>query len=195
MILRSPAAKAGGCACLALAVIGCSPITANTAYTPRTVPAARATPLPKTVCRMRVVEIVDDRMDPNVLGAVGGRTVRAPADMQAWMRSVIGGLDRSGIAVEFGDKGPAGPSGLIAKAELKTAWVSSATTAKTASVVLSLRYFRAGELIKTADYRGSISAPNWGSTHDEIQRMIDRAFDQVLSQAAGDIRAACLPAA
>lgn len=144
---------------------------------------------------MRVVEIVDDRTDPSVLGAVAGRTVRAPADMHAWMRSVIGGLDRSGIAVEFDDQEAAGPSELVAKAELKTAWVSSATTAKTASVVLSLRYFRAGELIKAADYRGSISAPNWGSTQDEIQRMIDRAFDQVLSQAAADIRAACVPAA
>src|SRR5262249_4343062 len=113
MILRS-SARACGCAWLALALIACSPITANTAYTPRTSPGA---PLPKPACRMSVVEIADDRMDPSVLGAVAGRTVRAPSDMQAWMRSVIGGLDRSGIAVEFDDQGAAGRSGLVAKAE------------------------------------------------------------------------------
>jgi hypothetical protein len=182
--MRAAAAVASVWATLMAA---CSPMTASTTYTPR---VASPAPLPKPSCRLRVVEIVDARMDPSVLGNVGGRTVHAPMDAQAWMRSVIGGLDHSGIAVEFAEQDPAW-SGLIARAELKTAWVSSATTAKTASVVLTLRYFRAGELLKAADYRGSISATNWGSTQDEIQRMIDRAFDQVLSQAAVDIHAVC----
>jgi hypothetical protein len=192
MSSRSPAVRAGACTWLALATVACAPITANTAYVPRT--AAPRTQLPQAACRLLVVEIVDDRLDPSMLGAVGGRTVHAPADMQAWMRSVLGGLDRSGIAVEFGDLNKADSSELVAKAELKTAWVSSATTAKTASVVLAMRYFRAGTQIKAADYRGSISATNWASTQDEIQGMIDRAFDQVLAQAAGDIRVACVPA-
>jgi hypothetical protein len=57
--------------------------------------------------------------------------------------------------------------------------------------VLNLQYFRSGSLIKSADYRGSISTPNWSSGQQEIQSMIDRAFDQALSQAAADTLAEC----
>jgi len=178
--------------CLALAAAACAPMTANTEYTPPHV--ARSNVAARASCTLRVVEIIDDRMDPSVLGNVGGRTVKGPPDAQAWLHSVIGGLRNSGIAVEFGDAENAS-SDLSARAELKTAWVSSAATAKIASVVLNLRYFRNGSLIKSADYRGSISTPNWSSGQYEIQSMIDRAFDQALSQAVADTLAACSAAA
>lgn len=173
--------------CLMLVVAGCSPMTVNTEYTPH---VAKTNPVARGSCTLRVVEIIDGRMDPTVLGNVGGRTVKGPPDAQAWLHSVIGGLRNTGIAVEFGDAESAS-SDLSASAELKTAWASSAATAKIASVVLNLRYFRSGSLIKSADYRGSISTPNWSSGQHEIQSMIDRAFDQALSQAAADTLAAC----
>lgn len=144
-------------------------------------------------CTLHVVKLIDDRMDPSVLGNVGGRTVKGPPDPQAWLHSVIGGLRSTGIDVKFGDTETASAD-LSANAELKTAWVSSAATAKIASVVLNLQYFRSGAMIKSADYRGSISAPNWSSSQQEIQSMIDRAFDQALSQAAADTLAACTAA-
>jgi hypothetical protein len=173
--------------CLMLVVAGCAPMTASTAYTPRT---AKSNAVARVSCTLRVVKVIDDRMDPTVLGNVGGRTVKGPPDPQAWLHSVIGGLRNTGIAVEFGDAETASAD-LSANAELKTAWVSSAATAKIASVVLNLQYFRSGSMIKSADYRGSISTPNWSSGEHEIQSMIDRAFDQALSQAAADTLAAC----
>jgi hypothetical protein len=172
---------------LMLVAAGCAPMTASTAYTPR---VATNHAVAHVACTLRVVNVIDDRMDPTVLGNVGGRTVKGPPDPQAWLHSVIGGLRSTGIAVEFGDANTASAD-LSAKAELKTAWVSSAATAKTASVVLNLQYFRSGSMIKSADYRGSISTPNWSSGQHEIQSMIDRAFDQALSQAAADTLAAC----
>lgn len=184
ILLRS-ATPAG--VCLLLAMAGCAPMTASTAYTPHV--AARNTAA-RTTCTLRVVQVIDDRMDPSVLGNVGGRTVKGPPDAQAWLHSVIGGLRNTGIEVEFGDA-EATSAALSAKAELKTAWVSSAATAKIASVVLNLQYFRSGTLIKSADYRGSISTPNWSSGQYEIQSMIDRALEQALSQAAADTLAAC----
>lgn len=174
-------------ACLAFLVTGCAPMTASTTYTPH---VATGKPAARVSCTLRIVAVVDDRMDPTVLGHVGGRTVKGPPDPQAWLHSVIGGLRSSGIAVEFDDT-PADSADLSARAELKTAWVSSETTAKIASVVLNLQYFRSGSRIKSADYRGSVSTPNWGSGQYEIQSMIDRAFDQALSQAAADTLAAC----
>jgi hypothetical protein len=173
--------------CLIFVVAGCAPMTASTAYTPR---VAMSKTVAHASCTLRVVNVIDDRMDPTVLGNVGGRTVKGPPDPQAWLHSVIGGLRNSGIAVEFGDPDTTSAD-LSAKAELKTAWVSSAATAKIASVVLNLQYFRSGSLIKSADYRGSISTPNWSSGQQEIQSMIDRAFEQALSQAATDTLAAC----
>jgi hypothetical protein len=173
--------------CLMLGVAGCAPMTASTAYTPR---VAMSKAVARVTCTLRVVDVIDDRMDPTVLGNVGGRTVKGPSDPQAWLHSVIGGLRSTGIAVEFGDAETASGD-LSARAELKTAWVSSAATAKIASVVLNLQYFRSGSMIKSADYRGSISTPNWINSQPEIQSMIDRAFDQALSQAAVDTLAAC----
>lgn len=173
--------------CLMLILAGCAPMTASSAYTPR---VAINKPAAKVSCTLRVVNIIDDRMDPTVLGNVGGRTVKGPPDPQAWLQSVIGGLRNTGIAVQFGDAETISAD-LSAKAELKTAWVSSATTAKIASVVLNLQYFRSGSMIKSADYRGSVSTPNWGSGQQEIQSMIDRAFEQALSQAAADTLAVC----
>jgi hypothetical protein len=173
--------------CLMLVVAGCAPMTASTAYTPR---VAMSKAVARVSCTLRVVKVIDDRMDPTVLGNVGGRTVKGPPDPEAWLHSVIGGLRNTGIAVEFGDAETTSAD-LSAKAELKTAWVSSAATAKIASVVLNLQYFRSGSMIKSADYRGSISTPNWSSGQHEIQSMIDRAFDQALSQAAADTLAAC----
>jgi hypothetical protein len=173
--------------CLMLGVAGCAPMTASTAYTPR---VAMSKAVARVTCTLRVVDVIDDRMDPTVLGNVGGRTVKGPSDPQAWLHSVIGGLRSTGIAVEFGDAETASAD-LSARAELKTAWVSSAATAKIASVVLNLQYFRSGSMIKSADYRGSISTPNWINSQPEIQSMIDRAFDQALSQAAVDTLAAC----
>lgn len=178
-------------ACLAFLLTGCTPMTASTTYTPHVAPGKTAA---RISCTLRVVEVIDDRMDPTVLGHVGGRTVRGPPDPQAWLHSVLGGLRSSGIAVQFDDTQTVS-SDLSARAELKTAWVSSETTAKIASVVLNLQYFRSGSQIKSADYRGSISTPNWGSGQYEIQSMIDRAFDQALSQAAADTLAACTASA
>jgi hypothetical protein len=86
--------------CLIFAVAGCAPMTASTAYTPRVAMSKTAA---HVSCTLRVVNVIDDRMDPSVLGNVGGRTVKGPADTQAWLHSVIGGLRNTGIVVEFGD--------------------------------------------------------------------------------------------
>jgi hypothetical protein len=130
-------------------------------------------------------------MDPQVLGQVAGRSVRAPADTKAWVREIMADLKQLGVMVQFGADSPAKPSAIDARAELKTAWVSSVTTAKTASVVLSMQYLRGGALLKAADYRGSISRANWNSGDAEIQRMVDSAFTEVLTQVTADLRTLC----
>lgn len=174
---------------VAILAAGCAagtPVTVSspTAHTPAHAPEAVA-------CPVRVVEIVDDRMDPKTLGEVGGRPVRAPADANAWLRDVISGLQQYGVVVQFGEETPAPARVIDARAELKTAWVASVTTAKTASVVLTVQYLRADTLLKAVDYRGSVSSVNWNSSTGEIQNMLDDAFGQVLRQVTTDVRALC----
>jgi hypothetical protein len=173
---------------LGLALAGCQPMTASTQYTPHVIAAKTVSAAP---CALRVAEIVDERMDPSVLGSVGGRTVKGPKDSQAWLHSVLSGLGGSGIRVSFNEPDGQGSGDLSAGVELKTAWVSSETTSKVASVVLRFHYFRAGAPLKSAEYRGSIASPNWSSAEGEIQGMIDRAFDKALAQAARDVLAQC----
>jgi hypothetical protein len=130
-------------------------------------------------------------MDPTVLGRVAGRTVRSPADAQVWLRAVINRLAEQGIVVDFSATDAALASTIDADARLKSAWVDSAATAKLASVVLNVQYSYRGTSIKTADYRGSVSAVNWNSTTDEVQGMVDDALAQVLTQLATDFRVIC----
>ena len=173
-------------------VAGCADRTPVTV----TSPAARnPAHLPGAVaCPVRVLEIVDDRMDPQTLGEVGGRTVRAPPDAHAWLRGVIAGLQQFGVAVQFGEDSPAAAQAIDARAELKTAWVASVTTAKTASVVLTVQYSHAVAPLRAVDYRGSVSRMNWNSSAGEIQGMLDDAFTQVLQQVSTDVRALCTQA-
>jgi hypothetical protein len=140
---------------------------------------------------MRIVAVTDERMDPTVLGVVGGRTVRAPSDAQAWIRSVLRGLQAAGIQVEFADSDSEAPGTFNTRVLLRTAWVSSATTAKLANVVFNIEYRGGAATPGATDYRGHISSPNWNSTDDELQSVVNRAFDQALEQIATDFRSMC----
>lgn len=140
-------------------------------------------------CALRITEITDQRMDSSTFGMVAGRPVRAPADQQAWLRSVLLELAKHGIAVSFGTDAPA--AGLSARVELKKAWVGGISTSKTSSVVIGLRYARGGAEIKAADYRGSVSSVDWAAGAEEIEDMLGEALDQTLIQIATDTAQLC----
>ncbi len=131
-------------------------------------------------------------MDGTVLGQVANRPVRAPPDAQAWMRSVIGGLQNWGIPVEFTDSTAEAPGVINTEITLKSAWVASATTAKTANVVLRVEFQQSTTAGQGTDYRGHISSVNWNSNDGELQAMVNRAFDEALSQIAADFRTRCV---
>jgi hypothetical protein len=170
-----------------------TPITAAPTYAPPAgsqgaAPAATAIP-----CTLHVLKINDDRMDPSTLGVVAGRTVHAPPDTQAWMRSGVSALAKDGVHVEFGETAPA-PNLIDAVVVLRTAWVSSAVTSKMASVVLHIDYEHAGQPLKSNDYRGNTTSVNWASTDGEIQSLLQDVFGKVLVQVSADFRNLCAQA-
>lgn len=154
-------------------------------------PQAPAADIARCRCALRIVQITDDRLDPKIMGVVGGRTVRAPPNTETWYRSVMSGLEPMGIPVTFGPEAGDSGTSIYAALELKSAWVSSATETKAASAVLAVRYFVRGTQIKSAEYRGSVSRLNWDSGDVEIQRMVDEVMQQILLQVSADVRTLC----
>jgi hypothetical protein len=117
--------------------------------------------------------------------------VQSPDDAQAWMRSVINGLRESGVTVAFADDADDTPGVLNAVVTLKSAWVSSVATSKTASVVLTLAYRGSGGFAKETDYRGRVSSVNWASSDSELQGLVNNSFARALSQVATDLHGLC----
>lgn len=199
MIARPCGRGAGGALAVALMTVmpaACAeppPVTVNPAFVDR-YPSAEVSKTPVQACTIRVVEVVDARRAPEVLGMVSGRVVKSPADSTAWLKSILGGLDSRGFALTF-DKNP-GPTlenPVVVRVSLHSAWVTSVATNKTANVVLRVRAERAGKTAIDRDYRGGVTRMNWASTVGELQGLVDSAFTAALNDMAKDIHPLCEP--
>jgi hypothetical protein len=159
---------------------------------PHTRPA-NAPRLPRNAltCRVIVSTIADTRTNPELLGRVAGRPVRAPADVSLWLRNVVAGLESRGVVPHFDSNPTHEASPLVAGFTLRLAWVSEIHTAKTATILLRMKLTRGGSVLREKDYRGSDTVMNWSSGNGELQNMVDRAFGGALDQIADDVRAAC----
>lgn len=143
-------------------------------------------------CRLFVASISDSRLDPSTLGNLGPRVVHGPDDPKAWLKNALSSLERKGVTLSFADQPSSiAPGELSASLTLQTMWVASMATAKTGAVVIDAAYDRDGARLKDAHYRGAESDPNWFSSTDEVQGMIDSAMEQVLSQMTADLAILC----
>jgi hypothetical protein len=142
-------------------------------------------------CHVAIAEAADMRREPQLLGIVGGRAVNAPDDTTAWLTSILGGLQARGVGVAF-DK-DATPTGdvVVARVNLRSAWLTSVSTNKVANVVLHVRAERAGAPVIERDYRGSLTGVNWSSGEGELRRLVDDAFADALNDMAVDFHTLC----
>jgi hypothetical protein len=180
-------------AVLALLSSGCaSPIVLDSSFVdPARPPTAENTRIAsRPHCRLVVEALFDARTHLGALGKVGNRPVKGPTDFEHWMRSVLEGLNHRGIDTSFAGPEAAG-SGLSATVTLRTAWVSTIETSKTATVVMHVQLRRGSQPLVQHDYRGSRTAVNWASAEAEVRRLIDHAFAQALDKLAADVRAEC----
>lgn len=147
-------------------------------------------------CAVRVAELADDRRDPETLGAIGGfRAIKAPSDREAWLRSIFEtGLSARGFKASFGADDNADPTALTARVHLKSFWVSTLATNKTASVALKAAVGRGGSGDPEKIYRSDkISINMWGS-QSEFNGIVNDVFAEALDDLAEDLRAACAAA-
>jgi hypothetical protein len=182
-------------ALLALLSSGCaSPIVLDGAFIDpaRPLAAENTRNASRPQCRLVVDALVDARAQQGALGKVGNRPVKGPTDFEHWMRSVLEGLNHRGIDTSFAGPEAAG-SGLSASVALRTAWVSTIETSKTATVVMHVQLRRGSQPLAQHDYRGSQTAVNWASAEAEVRRLIEHAFAQALDKLAADVRRAECP--
>lgn len=149
--------------------------------------------LPKKtpVCVVTVTGLLDNRRSPEMIGVFGGRAVHAPADRDAWLKSVIVALESRKIDLRFSDTQLPADSGITAQISLAKAWIANTNSNMSASVVLQLRATTpAGQAIDMP-YRGGGSHINWASGFGELQRVMDVAIARSLDAMAADLHKLC----
>ncbi len=172
-----------------------TPIVLSTRFTPpRGVPwlpadTARAGGPAAASCRIHLAEIRDLRSDPQSMGMLQNRPVRA-TDSISWVRSGFDALSRDS-RMRLVD-GVADDSDLVLRVELINAYVMNVTTeTRAVSVVLRVRYERGGAMLDEQVYRGRHDALTWGTGESETQSSFDTALAQLLATVDRDVVARC----
>lgn len=141
-------------------------------------------------CTVDFVEIVDERRSPEMVGVIERRAVRAPTDVQAWMRAVLGGLAARGVEARF-DATPA-PGTPSARFTLQTAWIQSTVVTYSASVVVRLQAEGGAGGAIDKSYRGRVArTAYWSGGTATLQSAVDGAFADALDAMAVDLKAMC----
>jgi hypothetical protein len=142
-------------------------------------------------CRVHIVKLTDERHSPELLGIVLGRAVRAPPDADAWLRSIMNGLQARGVMPVFEDDRSESAAPVEVQVSLLIAWLTDTGSNKTANVVLHVQTRGPGAEPVGRDYRGGSSTIDWSASADELQSTVDRAFAAALDKSAVDFRQLC----
>lgn len=170
-------------------------------------------------CEVTIAGLTDNRRAPETIGIIAGfRSIAAPADRDAWFRSVIEtGLRSRGFTPTFAPApaeipapqaaaeavateiaatesvAPAaapGPDVLTIRVRLQSVWLASLGMNKTGSVVLHMSAAH-GAQGHEGYYRGEYVSPNWNSGRGEFNEHLDRTFAEALNAMATDLAPMC----
>lgn len=188
------------------------PLLMDPTYAER-VPVARV-----ARCAVTIAGLTDSRRAPETIGIVPGfRSISAPADREAWFRSVVEtGLRARGFtptvalapeptrppevaaeavatdaaaAAEAVAPAP-GPNELTVRVRLQSVWLASMGMNKTGSVVLHMSAAH-GAQSHDGYYRGEYVSPNWANGRGEFNEHLDRTFAEALNAMANDLAPMC----
>jgi hypothetical protein len=138
-------------------------------------------------CAVRLADVRDVRPDPNDLGMMIGRAVKA-SDSQAWFRSAVDGLKQD-QRLHFVDADA--DAQVILRAELVKAYILVQNTEKSANVVIRAVYMRDGKDIDSQIVRGSDVGANWVNGEGEAQGSLNRALAAAVSELDQNLGAHC----
>lgn len=169
-------------------------------------------------CEVTIAGLTDNRRAPETIGMAGLRSIAAPADREAWFRSVVEtGLRVRGFTPTFAPApvetpapqaaaeaitteiaaadsvAPAaapGPDVLTIRVRLQSVWLASLGMNKTGSVVLHMSAAHGAQSHEDY-YRGEYVSPNWANGRGEFNEHLDRTFAEALNAMARDLAPMC----
>jgi hypothetical protein len=177
----------------------CAPISAQAASKPVLVDPLYSEPSPPVsvavagapMCAVHIVEIVDSRRSPEMLGMLGGKPVLAPQDRGAWLMSIVKGLKARGLDADFTNPGVDSPGVVNAHVTLQTAWVDAVQVSLNESAVFKIQAKGTDGRSIDQYYRGSASRMNWVTGDAEIKAGLNIAFSRALDAMARDLVRLC----
>jgi hypothetical protein len=143
-------------------------------------------------CTLRILNLIDERRSPEMIGVYFGRAIHAPDDRDAWLRSMIAALKSRKITVEFAEAGTASPVDIA----VTKAWIANTESNMSASIVFRMKTTDASGAAVEQSYRGGASHMSyWSGGPGELQRAFDTAVSRALDAMAGDMHKSCAAAA
>lgn len=150
-------------------------------------------------CPVQIVELTDSRRGPETIGAMMTfRAMQAPADRQAWLRSVFEvGLTARGFKPSFTTGGDAAATDSVtARIRVRAIWISLLQMNKTGSVAFKASTASAGASPGPEKvYRGDRTSLNMWGSQSEFNELTNQVFAEALDALAADLRPLCSPAA
>lgn len=190
----SALALLAGCLLAPTLAAAASPIVVDPLYVEPARPADGAA-APDAGCAIQIVELRDTRREPQTLGTVmlNGRAIQAPADRDAWLRSVFEvGLKARGFKPSFSAPAAEAPEAVAVHVRLHSIWITTQTMNKVGSVVVRMS---AGTPVAPLSpekvYRGDQTAVFWGTSQGEFNGFVDRVWANALDAMAADLRSLC----
>ncbi len=139
-------------------------------------------------CRVHLAAIQDVRGDKQSMGMLGARPVRS-SDSVAWLRSGFEAMGSDARILLVGADNAAPNLGLTI--ELLQAHISSVNMAKTANVVVRVKFApEAGDAAEKL-FRGELADVNWGSGDGEALDVMNAALAEVVLAAHAEVIARC----
>lgn len=139
-------------------------------------------------CQVNLASIQDMRGDKQSAGSLGFRPVRL-GDSVAWVRSGFESMRRDPriALVEPGDAA----AGLQLNVELLQAHISSMNMAKTANVVVRVKFAPGAHDPSGKLFRGEVADVNWGSGDGEALDVMNAALAEVVLATHAEVIARC----
>ena len=147
-------------------------------------------------CRVHIVQLTDRARAPEVFGAiVTFRTIAAPADREAWLRSVFDvGLTARGFKPSFatpGSEAVVDPSVVMTRIRFQNVWISTLGTNKNGTIVLRAASARGAQPTAERVYRSDKTSVNMWGTRNEFNGLLNQVVAEALDDLAVDLREQC----
>jgi hypothetical protein len=165
------------------------PALVNPVFADRRPPAALLDATP--TCELHIASLTDVRRAPETLGMIRNRAVKAPANSQQWLRSIVQGLQTRGFTVDFDQDGTPARGSITMAVSLEAAWVGDGYASKKAHVVLRVEAEGRRSATLNQDYTGSLSISYWVGDGAGIQGLVDKAIERALDAMTPDLHRIC----